>query len=93
VYLDPPYYEKGANLYLNGYTDKDHARLASFLARPKPFKWVLTYDNTPSIANLYKDFRQIPFDLSYSAYERRIGKELLIYRLDLNLPKESIPQV
>ena len=93
VYLDPPYFEKGANLYLNAYEADDHKRLAAFLSRPKPFNWVLTYDNTPAIVHLYRDFRQVPFDLSYSAYQRRLGNELLIHHRDLHLPRWSIPQV
>ena len=29
IYLDPPYYVKGSQLYLNHYQHKDHALLAA----------------------------------------------------------------
>ena len=45
IYLDPPYYEKGATLYLNHYKKEDHEVLAKLLnCNPDAF-WLLTYDN------------------------------------------------
>jgi DNA adenine methylase len=77
VYLDPPYYMKGSHLYLNHYCAEDHVALARFLSTAK-FTWVMSYDNTPPIRRLYGAYRQVFFDLDYSAREWRIGKELLI---------------
>lgn len=91
VYLDPPYYEKSSNLYLNAYSPKDHADLLSYLSGNHLFKWVMTYDNVPEITALYRNFRRIPFDLSYSAHRRRVGRELLIHAADLQIPKDALP--
>ena len=33
IYLDPPYYQKGADLYMNYYTKKDHKRLSARIHR------------------------------------------------------------
>ncbi|HNY77888.1 MAG: DNA adenine methylase [Sedimentisphaerales bacterium] len=79
VYLDPPYYAKGPELYLNRFTHDQHARLAAYLSTPKNFPWILTYDNVPAVRSLYVRFPQICFSLSYSAYGRREGQELLIH--------------
>lgn len=77
VYLDPPYYTKGSQLYLNHYKPEDHATLAEYLATAS-FMWVMSYDNAPEIHNLYNSYRQVSFNLGYSAREWKIGKELLI---------------
>lgn len=88
VYLDPPYYVKGSELYLNHYCDADHAKLAVFIKARKTLKWAMTYDRVTPIERLYKGLRRVSFTLSYSATERKVGKELLILPRALHLPKE-----
>lgn len=86
VYLDPPYYRKGAELYMNRLTHKEHVELAMYLRRPKRFSWILTYDDVPAVREMYAGCRQSSIRLSYSAYERRQGSELLVYSDTLTLP-------
>jgi DNA adenine methylase len=52
IYLDPPYYEKGNQLYQYGFTRDDHERLAGLLRTTK-HHWVLSYDDCPEIRELY----------------------------------------
>jgi DNA adenine methylase len=78
VYLDPPYYDKAADLYLNIFQEKDHARLAKKLNAHPDATWLLTYDNKPEIRKLYTDRTVVDFSLSYNAYEHRQGQELMI---------------
>lgn len=89
VYLDPPYYCKGADLYLNRFTHGQHAALAAYLSSSKNFPWVMTYDNVAAIRELYSAFPQVCFNLSYSAYERRQGQELLIYPRSLQVTSSA----
>lgn len=94
VYLDPPYFVKGNQLYLDYYSAADHLALARYLERRPPFLWALSYDNVPPIHNLYRQHRRYSFSLSYSARERRIGKELMVVHPKLNIPpdwKRCIP--
>jgi len=87
VYLDPPYYVHGARLYLSYENHDDHEELRDYL-KSAPFPWILTYDNAPEIKELYGRFRQVSFALAYRAAERRAGKELMIIKRGLALPKE-----
>ena len=89
VYLDPPYYIKGSELYLNHYKREDHVRLATFIRRRTSFKWIMSYDNVPKIHELYSDRRRIEFDLRYCAQMRKIGRELLICSKGLKLPTNT----
>jgi len=52
IYLDPPYYVKGNDLYQVGFTQEDHSRLADLLK--KTHLWVLSYDDCDEIRELYK---------------------------------------
>lgn len=90
IYLDPPYYVKGSQLYLNHYRHEDHSRLATFLRQQANIRWILTYDNVPEIRKLYQDCQYIPFNLPYSAHGRRTGSELLIYQDNLLVPRELL---
>lgn len=96
VYLDPPYYGKGAELYMNRFTHAEHAALASYLRSSRRFQWILTYDDVHEISELYSGFSQLSFSLSYSAYERRTGQELLVHPAAINVPAaatEALPQL
>ncbi len=78
IYLDPPYFEKGATLYLNHYKKEDHETLAKKLnSNPDAF-WLLTYDNKKEIKSLYLDRKIVNFSLNYNAYESRKGREVMI---------------
>lgn len=55
IFLDPPYYQKGNELYMNFYKHEDHQFLCEFLITElRDYKWILTYDNSPQIMEMYK---------------------------------------
>ena len=78
IYLDPPYYDKGATLYLNHYKRLDHEALARRLNRNPEGLWLLTYDNNKEIKSLYRQRKVVNFSLNYNAYKSRKGREVLI---------------
>ena len=88
-YLDPPYHVKGRDLYLNYYTDDDHRAVAETIKKYKG-KWIISYDAVDFIKDLYGDYRQKEYYLSYSAGNRSKGKEIMVYSEGLTLPKEEI---
>ena len=86
-FVDPPYFNKGAELYTSFYKKDDHLEVAttvSNLSRPA----VVTYDDDPRIRQLYKDRRQYLFDISYSLAEKKRGTELFIASKGLRVPDE-----
>lgn len=87
LFIDPPYFEKGATLYLNSLNESYHKRLATKLKRLEKAAWVLTYDDCPEIRDMYSGWASIrSFDLRYTASERRKGKEIMITPKGLCLP-------
>lgn len=85
VYLDPPYFGKGRELYTNFYTADDHAAIARRVGALK-IPWVMTYDDCPEIRKLYARRVVRESTLSYSAREVRRGRELVICGPNVRLP-------
>jgi len=75
--FDPPYVNKGKELYLNAFERKDHVVLKDEISRVKT-KWIMTYDNVDLIKNLYAEYNQSEFDLLYSVSSKRKERELMI---------------
>lgn len=78
-YFDPPYYVKGNGLYLNHYNDNDHEKVATEISNLNKQKWMLTYDNVEPIRTLYKMYRQVKYNLNYSAGIASKGQEIMIF--------------
>lgn len=91
VYLDPPYFCKGQRMYRNHYERGDHARIADLVQNELPYRWIVSYDDTPEIAKLYAGQRRIRYTLHYSAQIKRRGGELMIFSDALRLPRTSNP--
>lgn len=83
-FIDPPYYKKGSSLYTSFYNPQDHQLVADAIKKiTKP--WIITYDNTPEIYDLYNGYRRIPFNINYSLQTKRKGIELLITSKNLKI--------
>lgn len=87
VFLAPPYYVQGENLYMNFYDDSDHTELNKTLTNYRSENWLLTYDNCDRINNLYDDFRRTHLPMSYTLQSKRKSKEVAIFSDKLFLPK------
>lgn len=77
IYLDPPYFQKGSDLYMNFYMKRDHERLSKHVHKMKK-KWMVSYDSHDFILNLYASKSRIRYRLSQSA-SNRVGDEVLIF--------------
>jgi len=84
AYCDPPYYDKGDQLYKNKMSHEDHERLALFL-KESEIKFVVSYDNVPEIREMYEWAKIETFDGRYSIQGSgrtgwREAKEIIIVR-------------
>jgi DNA adenine methylase len=81
LYLDPPYYHRGKDLYLNFYSHKDHLCLADYMKKFTYCKWMMTYDDCEEIKSIYLDKNILfhEFTLQYSMQKVRKAMEILIH--------------
>lgn len=82
IYLDPPYFKKGAMLYLNHYNETEHKELADLLNKNADHHWVLTYDEVAKIRNLYLDRIRKRLALKYRVHDSlktREARELMVF--------------
>jgi len=90
LYLDPPYYVKGAGLYESFYQHEDHVCISQ-VVRELDVPWIVSYDRVPQIIRLYRGVKGIRYGLSYSAGDRYSGAEVMYFAPGLRIPQVSSP--
>lgn len=89
LYLDPPYYEKGYQLYKNHYKPSDHEKISKLVKELNCY-WVVSYDNVDPIIALYDNIPKRKFNIFYSAGKNRSGKEVMFFSSNLQIPNKKI---
>ena len=88
AFYDPPYIERGQDLYLDNYELEDHRKLADRVCRLSQ-PWIVTYDYDAAVGReLFPRQRFLGFELSYSAQSRHHGREAMFLSDCLRLPEE-----
>ena len=82
IYLDPPYYEKGGQLYKHNMSDEDHRRLSLSLKSCRA-PWVLSHEDHAVIRDLYSwaDIESVAltYTIAKAKYDqRRKNSEIVI---------------
>lgn len=83
TFVDPPYYVKGQDLYINYYNHNDHENLRDKLVS-SDLDWILTYDYAKEIEDLYSNFNYETYSLNYSANKAKLGQEIMIYSKNID---------
>lgn len=90
-YFDPPYYNKGKDLYINFYELADHQQIAQLIGRLENKYWLVSYDNHDIIKSLYSGFLQRTYQLNYHAGNAAQGTEIMIFSDNLIVPAMNNP--
>lgn len=86
IYFDPPYFRKGKQLYMNFFKLKDHIRIESVIREHVDCDWIITYDDTLEIKDIYKDYNMYLYDLNYSVSSKCKASEIMIFRERIVVP-------
>ena len=89
VYIDPPYYEKGSSLYMNHYEREDHEELCNVI-KDLDYRWLLSYDDTPEIREIYSWSEPVRFDMYHHADLVHLGHELFYSSKNLTIEDIAI---
>ncbi|MEQ2527790.1 DNA adenine methylase [Bacillaceae bacterium CLA-AA-H227] len=80
TFFDPPYYDKGPNLYTNFYNHEDHVELAKIIqSKMRNRYWILTYDIASQIEILYQKQNYMKYCLNYSIATPTKGQEFMFF--------------
>lgn len=90
LYLDPPYVDKGAELYQNAYREEDHRHIAALMAN-RSGPWLVSYDDVPLVREVYSPYDSLYYKLSYSAQDRKKGGEAMFFSPGLKIPVVDSP--
>ena len=85
VYFDPPYFIKGKQLYKNFFSEDDHQQILELIQKLQ-CPWMVTYDNTDRIKEIYEKYNCWYFDLSYGVANSGKNSEILFVSDDSILP-------
>lgn len=86
VFFDPPYVDKGAQLYKSSFKESDHVALSEKILKCNR-NWIVTYDQSPLIAKLYNKCRIGTWDVTYATSTKRGVSEYVIFKDTLKIPK------
>ena len=86
INFDPPYVDKGGELYKNSFTEEDHQILRDHIAQCNR-KWIVTYDMCDLVAKLYSAYRGDTVDIYYSANGAKKAKEDIFFSNNLIIPE------
>lgn len=90
-YFDPPYYLKGPSLYMNHYKHNDHRRVSDAIKKIKNARWIVSYDDTDEISELYVGLPAIRYSLSHSVSGVKKGMECIFVDPKLAVDLERHP--
>ncbi len=93
IYLDPPYYNKGKDLYMNHFQHIDHIILKDYIETLDQYNWIVTYDNTPQINEIYQGIKKKFYNLNYSLINASKGQEVLFVKKNLVVPRDSFQKI
>ena len=89
VFMDPPYYNKGHELYFNSLDHNTHLRLSTIIQTELKHPWIVTYDDVPEIAAMYASSATRHYSVNYSVQTKRKGREVMYHSRDLIIPDYS----
>lgn len=88
VFIDPPYINKGHQLYTNFYNNDDHSSLAKIIKKYLNNKnWILTYDLDDLLDDLYSNYESDNYYINYSVHNPKKGIEKIIFSKNLKKNK------
>lgn len=90
IYLDPPYYAKGKQLYMNFFEHEDHVKLYDVINKLQ-YLWLVSYDNQKEIKDIYKNKPEltIEYNLRYTAGIKGSGQEIMFASDNLIFTKRN----
>ena len=88
LYNDPPYYKKGNDLYRHYFEETHHISFARYFNYFHKVKWLISYDDSQFISELYEGHNFNFVNLNYFTNKSKLGREIIISSQDCILPTD-----
>ncbi len=89
INFDPPYVNKGAQLYKDSFNKNDHMELYSCISKCTK-RWIVTYDIGDFIGKLYSKYRSEQITITYSAKRKTKKNEYMFFSKNLIIPDKIL---
>ncbi len=89
INFDPPYVNKGSQLYKNSFNQRDHIELYECISKCTK-KWIVTYDVCEFIGELYGKYRSELITVFYSVKSKTRKNEYMFFSKNLLIPDEIL---
>ena len=89
IYFDPPYFKKGQQLYMNYFQFEDHVRIEKAIRECVKCDWIITYDDTAEIQDIYSDYLMYLYDLNYSVSSKCKASEIIMFKSGIEVPNDE----
>lgn len=89
INFDPPYVNKGAQLYKNSFKKEDHIALFNCIKKCTK-KWIVTYDVCDFISKLYIEYRKQLIPVNYSVKNKIRSYEYMFFSKNINTIDQMI---
>lgn len=83
LYLDPPYWIKQKLYGVKGNTHKGFDHLGLYDLLSKRDRWILSYNDSPQVRELYKDYRIESISWLYGMGNNKKSREIIIFSKEL----------
>lgn len=93
IYLDPPYFRRGEDLYKNFFNERNHRELKERILNDINIPWVVSYDDVPEVREIYDGVPSRTFSLNYSLANNGRGKEIMFFSPGLMPSSEEICRI
>lgn len=89
INFDPPYVQKGGQLYMDYFSADDHKKLKESISKLNR-KWIVTYDICELTEKLYADYRGGIIDITYSSNTARKAQEYIFFSNNIVVPPDTL---
>ena len=76
---------------MNYFRHKDHRDLSRAIRGISKSKWIVSYDDTPEIVDIYRDVNRLSYSLPHNVNHPRMGKEVIFYSSNLFIGESKHP--
>lgn len=74
---------------MNYFQFEDHVRIEKAIRECVKCDWIITYDDTAEIQDIYSDYLMYLYDLNYSVSSKCKASEIIMFKSGIEVPNDE----